>query len=190
VARILDDAGLWVDASSEFWSEWIPELRANYVPEALAPARAYVGGADDIRYGNDYYRLGRDEALLIEVTPPNARYWQFQLCTLWFHTADYANRLTSLNGHEAQLDSDGRFRLVIAHEDPGVPNWLDTAGELEGMIQYRWIWTENNPEPALRRVKFSQLRSQLPADTPRISREQRKAQIHARQQHVARRFRL
>ena len=36
-----------------------------------------------------------------------------------------------LNGHQAVLD-DGVFRAVVAHRDPGVANWLDTAGNRRG----------------------------------------------------------
>jgi len=28
---------------------------------------------------------------------------------------------------------------VIAHEDPGVPNWLDTGGHREGTIFWRYL---------------------------------------------------
>ena len=43
------------------------------------------------------------------------------------------------------VDPDGRFRCVIAHRDPGVPNWLDACGHPEGMIQYRFVWARSRP---------------------------------------------
>lgn len=187
MAAILDDAGNWVKTSTEFWGEWVPELRANHRPGQIVPAVKYVGGADDIRYGNDYYRLDTSEALIVELTPPRARYWSFQLCDVWFVTTDYANRQSSLNDSQLVLDADGRCRIVVAHEDPGVPNWLDTAGATEGCLQYRYIWTQDNPVPTIRVVPFKALRSALPADTPTVTSEARRQTIRTRQRTVARR---
>ena len=42
------------------------------------------------------------EALLIETEVPDARYWAFQLCDVWFRTIDYATRQTSLNHAQAR----------------------------------------------------------------------------------------
>ena len=48
----------------------------------------------------------------------------------------------SLNGHQASIDEDGMLRVVIAHEDPGIANWLDTAGHSAGPIILRCVRTE------------------------------------------------
>ena len=37
------------------------------------------------------------------------------------------------------LEADGSVRFVIAHRDPGVPNWLDTAGHDVGTVGVRWV---------------------------------------------------
>jgi hypothetical protein len=187
MAEMLDDAGEWVEVTARFWTQWIEQMRRAHDPAKLQPARKFVGGADDIYYGNDLYRLGPGEALVIETVPPDARYWQIQLCDVWFRTLDYATRQTSLNHHQARLDADGRFRCVVAHRDPGVPNWLDAAGHPEGMIQYRWVWSKSNPRPSLRRVRFDELRAALPPDTPRVTPEERRCKVAGRQLHVARR---
>jgi hypothetical protein len=187
MADLLDDAGEWVEVSAKFWTQWIEQQRAAHDPNSLKPAARFVGGADDIFYGNDMYRLGPDEALVIEFSPPDARYWSIQLLDIWFRTMDYATRQTSLNHHQAVLDADGRFRCVVAHRDLGVPNWLDTAGYPEGMIQYRWVWTKTNPHPSLRRVGQGEIRKVLPAATPRVTPEERRCRIAGRQAHVGRR---
>jgi hypothetical protein len=44
------------------------------------------------------------------------------------------------------------FRLVVAHEDPGLPNWLDTGGEGEGLIFVRYLLPEEQPLPLSTRV--------------------------------------
>jgi len=38
---------------------------------------------------------------------------------------------------------------VIAHEDPGVPNWLDTEGQSAGTVYWRYVFPSETP----RRVK-------------------------------------
>jgi len=189
MGRVLDDAGHFIELTTRFWSEWMPQMRDEHVRGELAPARAFVGGADDIRYGNDIYELEPDEALIIETDVPDARYWHYQLCNAWFVTMDYANRINSINGKQAWIDADGRFRVVIAHRDPGCPNWLDTGGEGFGMIQYRYVWTGNSPRPSLRLVDFDQVWQQLPAGTPRIDADARREQLVVRQRAIARRTR-
>ncbi|MDP6243381.1 MAG: hypothetical protein QF462_08635, partial [Myxococcota bacterium] len=105
----------------------------------------------------------------------------------WVETLDYTNRQTSLNGQQIHVDSDGRVRVVIAHRDPGIPNWLDAAGHPEGMIQYRWIWSQSSPHPSVHTVPLAELRDALPADTPRVTPDQRRRDIAGRQEHIARR---
>lgn len=190
MSRILDDAGHFAEVTTRFWAEWMPQMREEHVRGELKPARAFVGGADDIRYGNDVYELGPDEAIVIETDVPDARYWHYQLCNAWFVTMDYANRINSINGAQAYVDPDGRFRCVIAHRDPGCPNWLDTGGEGFGMIQYRYVWTRDSPEPRVRIVAFDEVRDHLPAGTPRVDAQERKTRVAARQRAIARRTRL
>jgi len=187
VARLLDEAGHWIHATASVWADWVSAIRAAHVPGRLAPARRFAGGADDIFYGNDAYRLRPDQALLLEFEPPDARYWHVQLVDLWFGSLDYANRQTSLNGHQLRRDADGRVRVVVAHEDPGVPNWLDTAGHAEGILQYRYVWTRNEPVPGVRLVRFDEIRAALPQGTPHVSPGERRCVVAGRQAHVARR---
>jgi hypothetical protein len=37
------------------------------------------------------------------------------------------------------LEPDGSFRVVIAHRDPGMPNWLDTEGRPFGLVFWRYF---------------------------------------------------
>jgi hypothetical protein len=189
MGQVIDDISHFVEMTTKFWAEWMPKMRAEHVPGRLAPARGFVGGADDIRYGNDVYELGSDEALIIETEVPDARYWHYQLCNPYFVTMDYANRINSINGAQARIDSDGLFRCVIAHRDPGCPNWLDTGGQKSGMIQYRYVWTRDSPQPNSRRVAFSEVWNFLPEGTSKITNQERQREIQVRQRAVARRFR-
>jgi len=183
IAACLEDAAEWTLESARFWSEWIEPLRNAWNPSKIAPARKFAGGADDIYYGNSLYRIGPDQSLLIETELPDARYWQFQLCDLWFRSADWAERATSINLQQAHVDADGRFRCVVAHHDPGIANWLDTAGEPEGLLQFRWIWSRTNPVPTGRIVPFDEILDHLPADTPAFSESDRQAELRARRRH-------
>jgi hypothetical protein len=181
----LQDAAEWTLETARFFSTWTDELRSAWRSDTFPPAHKYAGGADDIYYGNAYYKLGQDEALVIETALPRARYWQFQLCDLWFRSAPWADRQTSINQHQAVIDADDRFRCVVAPRDPGVPNWLDTAGEREGLVQYRWIWSETNPQPTAKLVPLASVRAALPSDTPVVTESERRAHCAERRRHRA-----
>ena len=68
------------------------------------------------------------------------------LTDYWGQSLDYANRLTSINQAQAHRDEDGRLRYVIAHRDPGAPNWLDTTEHPSGYITLRTTFPQ--PPPA------------------------------------------
>jgi hypothetical protein len=180
-------AAQWVDGTLRFWNEWVTQIRDAHQPGRLVAARRYEGGADDILYGNDWFRLGDDEALVVSCDVPDARYWSFQLCDSWFRSLDYANHQTSLNAAQLQRDADGRVRIVVSSRDPGVANWLDTTGLREGVFQYRFIWATTTPQPTARCVALAHLAEVLPADTRRVTAEQRRRTVAIRQSHVARR---
>jgi hypothetical protein len=40
----------------------------------------------------------------------------------------YWSRTGSMNMSQMAAESDGSFTYVVAHQDPGVYNWLDTGG--------------------------------------------------------------
>jgi hypothetical protein len=127
------------------------------------------------------FQLTEDEALIIETELPEHRpYWNIQLNDPLFSALEYVYRLSSLNGHSAQLSSDGRFRAVIALSDPGVPNWLDPAGYSEGGIYGRWFDCDSAPVPEIKRVKLAELRDHLPADTPVVTPEERADELRQR----------
>ncbi len=81
---------------------------------------------------------------------------------------------SSLNGHQAGVDDDGIVRAVIAHEDPGVANWLDTAGHSAGPVILRCVRTESAPVPTTRVVSWPTIAAALPAGTRRVTPEERR----------------
>jgi hypothetical protein len=132
-------------------------------------------------YWQGFFDLGPDEALILETDlPKTRRYWNVQLNDELFNAVDYVYRQSSLNGHQARVDADGRFRAVISMCDPGVHNWLDPGDTQRGMLIGRWLGCDSTPIPTLTRLPFAQLHGHLPAATPRVSREERDAALRAR----------
>jgi hypothetical protein len=189
MARRIDEASEWIVRSFHYWNRYVDNAYRKVGPNVVIAPGAAQGGAKDIAYGFGFFRLADDEAFVIEGTPPQAWFWNIMLYNLgWMESLDFANRVTSLNGHQMQIDDDGRYRVVIAHRDPGVPNWLDTTGLAEGMIATRYIRTADVPPQTGQLVKFDQIRDVL-SSTPSMTVDQRRAQIAIRQAHVATRFR-
>ncbi len=172
------------------------EFPRNAFNQINAASGATGGGMSTNLYAGGVFELGPDEALVVENRiQRKPQYIGFQLGNLWGESMEYANALGSLNGSQAEVDPDGVMRLVVAHRDPLVPNWLDTTGHAEGFLTPRWAYSEA-PEPdewpsiSARKVRFDEIRKYLHADTRTISAEERRQQIRARQEHVKRRFRV
>ena len=143
------------------------------------------GGVQGQHYYQGLFRLVPGEVLLMETAVPDVvRYWNVQLADPMWNSIDWMNRQSSLNGGQAQLDSDRRFRAVIALEDPGVPNWLDPGGWSEGALMLRWTEASSGPAPTLRSIRIDDLRVHLPQDTPVITADERQTQLRARRRGV------
>ena len=143
------------------------------------------GGVQGQHYYQGLFRLEPGQVLLLETDlPETVRYWNVQLSDMLWNSVDWMNRQSSLNGAQAHIDADGKFRAVIALDDPGVPNWLDTGGNSEGAIMLRWTEASSGPTPSLRSVDLTELRSQLPPDTPEVRPEMRQAQLRTRRRAV------
>ncbi len=84
------------------------------------------------------FEVEPDEAVLIEVQKADVVYSNIQLSNMWGESLDYGSHLVSFNDAQAYLDADNVFRYVIAHKDPGVPNWLDTVGHSMGGVFVRF----------------------------------------------------
>jgi len=82
--------------------------------------------AFDAAYAMAPYVLGPDEALVIRSSWPKCRFANVVLWNRFLQTYDYVNRPVWRNRANTTLEPDGTWRMVIAHEDPGNGNWLDT----------------------------------------------------------------
>ena len=78
--------------------------------------------------------------------------------------------------------------VVIAHDDPGLPNWLDPSGYAEGYVCYRWMLSDDYPVPEAAQVKAARLFDHLPPGVQRISADERQEQLATRRRGVINRF--
>jgi hypothetical protein len=189
VARQLRALGEFVEASIAFWLDVEEGGRSQGVNVFRQPAALTAMGAaaENVSVWGSW-TLDNDEALLIEVTPPEARYWSVSLGNYWWETVDYANHQSSLNGHQAVVDDDGVFRAVAAACDPGVANWLDTAGNQQGAMIFRWLRAADAPVPSTAVIKWADIPAALPPGTATVDPAARAATLARRRSAVRRRF--
>jgi hypothetical protein len=167
----------------------------NSFNQINAASGATGGGMSTNLYAGGVAELDPDEALIVESRiRSKPQYFGFQLGNLWGESIEYADCVGSRNGHQCHADEDGVIRLVVAHRDPGVHNWLDTTGHREVFVTPRWAYSET-PDPedwpsiVATKVRFEEIRAHLPPSTPSVSPEQRRDEIAARQRHVRKRYR-
>lgn len=140
-----------------------------------------IGALRIQHYWQCVFELEAGEALILETNVPEVcKYWNVQLNDPLFNSVEFIYRQSSLNARQAMLDADGRFRAVIALEDPGVPNWLDPGGYTRGTIMGRWYAADSQPLPTLRRVPLSAVRANLPSQTPQVAPQERERLLRAR----------
>jgi Protein of unknown function (DUF1214) len=143
------------------------------------------GGVQGQHYYQGLFRLEPGQVLLLETElPETVRYWNVQLSDMMWNSIDWMNRQSSLNGGQAQIDDDGKFRAVIAADDPEVPNWLDTGGNHEGAIMLRWTGASSGPAPTLTIINVADLSSHLPTGTPVVSKADREEALRVRRRSV------
>jgi hypothetical protein len=150
--------------------------------------RSAMGAAAENRPVIGRYELEPGQALILEVEPPEGVYWSYSLGNQWWETIHYGRYQSSLNAHQAKVDADGILRVVVSARDPGVANWLDTAGHSNGAMILRCVRTETAPTPTARVVVFDDVVSELPAGTAMVSPSERAAIIAARRLAVHERF--
>ena len=191
----LDTVAEQVVPMTAFWSDFgRRHLESGEVNsfDHLDPTRGpnlTMGASPQQGYGQNWWHVEEDEALLYEVDVPPCVYWAVQLGDVWYQSLDWVNRQSSLNGHQAQVSADGVFRAVISHRDPGIANWLDTTGATQGCITYRWNQADSNPVPTLRLILFADLEGYLDDPWIRISPKQRFDVLQTRRRGALIRFR-
>jgi hypothetical protein len=145
-----------VAGASLLFSKWAKDFQkhSNELP-MFDPATSNAAGGDpNIVYYHSHWALAPDEALVIDALPPECEHWNFQLNNYWMESLDYRYFQIHTNKHLASYRDDGSVRIVVAHEDPGVDNWIHTTGHESGTMCFRWIKAKAHPQPATRVVKL------------------------------------
>ena len=140
-----------------------------------------------------HFDLRPDQALVITIPVSDAPYLGFQLGSLWYISLDYINHQTSLNNTQAQADPDGKVRIVVADQNPGVTNWVETLGHRRGFLQFRWQRVSRElaeaDGPTVELVDFDEIPGALPYfQHNKISEEDWRARIALRQIQIAARM--
>jgi hypothetical protein len=140
--------------------EWLATMRddPNRFEIRDMPLDPEMGFAKAVQYVRGVWELEPDEALVIEGEPPASRYWMIQLDNRFAEAFEHRHRRVSLNNAQIELEEDGRYRIVIAHEDPGVPNWLDAGGYSRGAMTFRWVDLPDAGAPETRVLPLAELR--------------------------------
>ncbi|MFN2378244.1 MAG: DUF1214 domain-containing protein [Candidatus Binatia bacterium] len=150
----LRNASTLVAGASLLFAKWARDFQkhSNELPQFDPAVSNAAGGDPNIAYYHSHWRLGPDEALVIDVVPPVCEYWNFQLNNYWMESLDYRFFRIHTNKHLATANADGSVRIVVAHSDPGHPNWIQTVGHDCGTMCFRWVRADAHPVPRTRVV--------------------------------------
>ncbi len=130
-----------LDQPNQFYTREAQELGS----ENTTPDNLYMFGS---------FRLAEGEALEIELTPPETRYWSVTLESVWHECIEPRRRCSSISNKSAEIRPDGTVRIVVAHEDPGAANWLDTGGRGRGFMTVRWLDNPSAPPATTKRLSL------------------------------------
>jgi len=190
VVERLADAAAGVEHSVRNWNDYLRDHRSRGTDNVMAPPMKVAKGLDAARYAFCFWDLGPDDAIVLETTVPDGRYWSVQAYELGtYELVDVTEHQSSLNHRQVTTDPDGRVRFVLAHRDPGVANWIDLGGRREGLCTLRWFWASTDPEYTTRTVPLAELDDVLGPGTARVDAPTRAATMAARRRHLAWRFR-
>jgi hypothetical protein len=185
--RVVDMTAFWADFGSQHLVRG--EVNSFDHVQSAQGAASSMGGSLDQGYGQAWYRIAEGEALLLEVEIPECTYWAVQLGDVWYQSLDWWNRQSSLNGHQAVVGTDGVFRAVITHRDPGIANWLDATGATQGVITFRWNQATFQPVPTAELVSFDDLTVRLDDRWSKVTPVERAEVLRLRRRAALRRFR-
>ena len=157
----LKSASTFVAGCPLLFAHWARGMQkhSNQLPRFSDEVSNRAGGDPNIAYYHSHWALGPDEALLIEAMPPECEFWNFQLNNYWMESLDYTRNQIHTNKHLASYNPDGSVTVIVAHEDPGHPNWISTVGHDNGTMCWRWVHAKDTPEPSARVVKFNELKA-------------------------------
>lgn len=164
-----------------------PAYPNRFPPEKVADTDA------DVKRGrmaaHMVWRLEPDQALIVEMDDHDG-FWVFGMGGVFAGSLDFLYRAVSYTPARAAVDGDGVVRFVIAHDDPGIHNWLDTQGFSDGNLTYRNLMSRNAATFRTQLVPRSEVLDVLPSDTVRVDSAERAAQLRDRYRSVKLRYGL
>jgi len=190
----MDWAGQFLSGAMRDWPEHAWANSGGVVDPAQVnrfPADKSANSADDARRGrmaaHMVWELAADEALIVEMDMHDG-FWNFTMGGGFMGSMDFLYRPVSYTPARTRVDADHVVRLILAHDDPGVHNWLDTQGFAAGNLTYRNLQSQNPATFRTRLVKRRELLSALPADTAMVSPEERAGQMLTRYHAIKQRY--
>lgn len=171
------------------WLQFPQWFYDNLPVNTLTAPRLTPGGLATQYSSVGHWDLRPDQAMVITVPVSDAPYLGFQLGSLWYISLDYINHQTSLNNTQAQADPDGMVRIVVADQNPGVTNWVETLDHRRGYLQFRWQRVSRElteaDGPTAEVVGIDQVPAALPYyDHNKISEDDWRARIALRHQQI------
>ena len=131
-------AGSQLVSRVKTWLQFPQWFYLNIPVNTMVAPRLTPGGLATQYSSAGHFELRPDQALVITIPVSDAPYLGFQLGSMWYISLDYINHQTSLNNTQAQADPDGKVRIVVADQNPGVTNWVETLSHRRGFLQFRW----------------------------------------------------
>nr|WP_314464223.1 DUF1214 domain-containing protein [uncultured Novosphingobium sp.] len=171
MAEAMDWAGQFVTGLMRDWPEhaWLTS-RGVCDPASLNmfPADKAANDATDAKRGrmaaHMVWHLEPDEALIVEMDWHEG-FWLFGMGGALMGSMDFLHRPVSYTPARAKVDEDGVVRLILAHRDPGLNNWLDTQGFSDGNLTYRNLMSQQPATFRTHLVKAAELANHLPKST-------------------------
>jgi hypothetical protein len=186
--RILADLPDFVRFWSGFKTNWMGGIADN---ETAGPAPR-AGGWGYLLGGR--FSLLDDQAIVLTIRDAGASYIGFQVLSPWFMMpSDARSRTLSLNQAQVLRNPDGTVTYVLALKDPGVANWIDTAGLHQGMYVVRWQGVPKGADVGamtkdFKVIDLADLASAIPPHVPRLNTAERAQQIARRHREFDHRF--
>lgn len=188
----LDWAGGFVTGLMNDWPEFpftyggVDESHPNQFPDIESTDADAKRGRAAV---NMHWTLAPDEALIIEFDAHEGL-WMLTNMGVFFNSMDFRYRPVSYTPSRTKVDADGKVRIIMAHDDPGYHNWMDTQGFERGNVTYRHMLEGSPVALETRLVQRGELADALPRDSATVTSAERIAQMWARFNGIRQRYAL